>query len=60
MDEGFYKRLKKKLPPKRISLFIEAAVRTRIHPDRAMLDAAYRAAAREPWRTRLASDSSKT
>jgi hypothetical protein len=60
MDEALYKRLKKELPPRRISSFIEAAVRARIHPDRATLDAAYRAAAREPWRGRLASDWSRT
>ncbi len=60
MDEELYKRLKKELPPKRISSFIEAAVRARIRPDRATLDAAYRSAAREPWRGRLASDWSQT
>jgi hypothetical protein len=60
MDEALYKRLKKELPPKKISSFIEAAVRARIHPDRATLNAAYRAAAREPWRGRLASDWSVT
>jgi hypothetical protein len=60
MDEALYKRLKKELPPKRISSFIEAAVRARIHPDRATLDAAYRAAARESWRRRLAADWSRT
>lgn len=60
MDEALYKRLKKELPPKRISSFIEAAVRARIHPDRATLDAAYKAAARESWRGRLASEWSVT
>lgn len=60
MDEKLYRRLKKELPAKRISSFIEAAVRARIHPDRATLDAAYRAAAREPWRRWLASDWAKT
>ncbi len=60
MDEALYKRLKRELPPKRISSFIEAAVRARIRPDRATLDAAYRAAAREPWRRRLSSDWSGT
>ncbi len=60
MDEALYKRLKKELPARRISSFIEAAVRARIHPDRATLDAAYRAAAGEPWRRRLASDWSRT
>ncbi len=60
MDEALYKRLKKELPHRKISSFIEAAVRARIHPDRSTLDAAYRAAAREPWRARLASNWSRT
>lgn len=60
MDEALYKRLKKELPDRKISSFIEAAVRARIHPDRTTLDAAYRAAAREAWRGRLTSDWSKT
>lgn len=60
MDEALYRRLKRELPPKRISAFIEAAVRSRIHPDRAKLDAAYKAAAREPWRRRLTSEWSRT
>jgi hypothetical protein len=60
MDEALYRRLKKELPPKRISSFIEAAVRARIRPDRATLDAAYKAAAQESWRGRLASDWSET
>ena len=60
MDEELYKRLKKELPPKRISSFIEAAVRARIHPDRVTLDAAYKAAARESWRGRIASEWSAT
>ena len=60
MDEALYRRLKKELPPKRISSFIEAAVRARIRPDRAILDAAYKAAARERWRRRLSSEWSST
>jgi hypothetical protein len=60
MDEALYERLKKELPAKRISLFIEAAVRARIAPDAATLDAAYKAAARESWRRRLSADWSKT
>ena len=60
MDEALYKRLKKELPPKRISSFIEAAVRARIRPDRATLDAAYKAASRERWRQRLSADWSST
>ena len=60
MDEALYKRLKRELPPKRISSFIEAAVRARIHPDPAILDAAYKAAAREPWRRKISFEWSAT
>lgn len=56
MDEDLYRRLKKDLPRKRISAFIEDAVRTRLHPGRRELDAAYKAASREEWRRRLAAD----
>ena len=55
-----HKRLKKALPHRKISSFIEAAIRARIYPDRATLDAAYRVAAREPWRRGPASDWSGT
>lgn len=50
MDEDLYRRLKKELPPKGISSFIDKAVRARIHPDRRTLDAAYKAARKEQWR----------
>lgn len=50
MDEDLYRRLKKELPPKGISAFINKAVRMRIHPDRRTLDNAYRAASKERWR----------
>jgi hypothetical protein len=60
MDEALYARLKRELPPKRISAFIEEAVRAKLRPDRKTLDAAYKAAAREPWRARLAGDWSPT
>jgi hypothetical protein len=56
VDEDVYVRLKKELPPKRISAFINEAVRARLHPAREALDAAYRAASRESWRRRLAKD----
>ncbi len=56
MDEDLYRRLKRELPPKGISSFIEAAVRERLFPDRAVLDAAYRTASRERWRRRLGAD----
>ena len=50
MDEDLYRRLKKELPPKGISSFINKAVRARIHPDRRTLDDAYKAARKEQWR----------
>ncbi len=53
MDEDLYRRLKKELPPKGISSFINKAVRARIRPDRRALDAAYSAASRERWRRRM-------
>ena len=45
--------MKGQLPPKRLSAFINEAVRARLSPDVKTLDAAYRAASRERWRRRL-------
>jgi hypothetical protein len=56
IDEDLYRRLKKELPPKGISSFIEASVRARLFPDRPTLDTAYKAAAKERWRQSLATD----
>ena len=56
MDEALYLRLKKELPAKGISAFIGAAVKARLFPDRKALDAAYKAASREPWRHGLSRD----
>ena len=56
MDDDLYERLKVELPPRGISGFINAAVRARLRPDRATLDAAYHAANREAWRQDLAED----
>ena len=56
MDEDVYRRLKRELPPKKISAFIEDAVRARLYPARSVLDAAYKAACREGWRARLSSE----
>ena len=50
MEEAVYRRLKKEVRPKKISAFINAAVRARLYPDKETLDAAYRAARRESWR----------
>jgi hypothetical protein len=56
IDEDLYRRLKKELPPKGISSFIEASVRARLFPGRPTLDAAYKAARKERWRQALAAD----
>lgn len=56
IDEDLYRRLKKELPPKGISSFIEASVRARLFPDRRTLDAAYKAARDERWRKGVAAD----
>jgi Arc/MetJ family transcription regulator len=60
MDEAVYARLKKEVCPKRISAFINEAVRARLSPDRQTLDAAYKAASKERWRRSLANDWSRT
>ena len=56
MDEAVYKRLKQQVPTKRMSAFINEAVRTKLRPDTKALDAAYKAANREAWRGTLAED----
>jgi hypothetical protein len=56
MDEDIYRRLKRELPSKGISSFIEAAVRARFHPDRRTLDGAYKTARKEKWRAGLSSE----
>ena len=56
MDEDLHRRLKKEVPAKRISAFISAAVRARLHPDRKTLDAAYQAASKEAWRGQVTTD----
>jgi hypothetical protein len=60
LDEELYQRLKRELPPKRISRFIEEAVRAKLGASKVELDAAYKAASKEPWRSRLATDWSAT
>lgn len=60
MDEELYRRLKKELPPKGISSFIEQAVQQRLFPDPKVLERAYRAASREKWRRRIARDWAST
>lgn len=50
IDEDVHERLKRELPPKRMSRFINDAVRARLRPSRKALDEAYRAAAQEAWR----------
>lgn len=60
MDEAIYERLKKEVRPKRISAFINEAVRAKLSPDRPTLDRAYKAASKERWRRRLEDDWSRT
>jgi Arc/MetJ family transcription regulator len=50
IDEDIHQRLKQELPAKGISRFINDAIRARLRPSRAALNAAYKAAARERWR----------
>ncbi|MDO8681353.1 MAG: hypothetical protein Q7R30_22780 [Acidobacteriota bacterium] len=50
IDEDVHQRLKRELPAKGISRFINDAVRARLRPSREVLDEAYKAAARERWR----------
>jgi len=56
IDGDLYRRLKKELPAKGISSFIEDSVRARLFPDSRKLDAAYKAARAERWRQGLARD----
>ncbi len=60
MDEAIYKRLKRETPPKKISAFIEGAVKARLRPSKSELDDAYQKASRELWRKRLAADWQET
>jgi hypothetical protein len=50
IDEDVHDRLKRELPAKGISRFINEAIRARFRPSREALATAYKAAAREPWR----------
>ena len=50
IDEDVHARLKRDLPAKGISRFINEAIRARLRPSRTVLDQAYKAAARERWR----------
>ena len=56
MEEGVYKRLKRQVPAKRMSAFINQAVRAMLRPDEKALDAAYKAARTEAWRNPLSRD----
>jgi hypothetical protein len=50
IDADVHERLKRELPAKGISRFINEAVRARLRPSRDALDDAYKAASREGWR----------
>lgn len=60
MEEEVYARLKKAVPPKKMSAFITKAVRARLGPGRKTLDAAYQTARKEPWRKALADEWGQT
>ena len=56
MRQDLYRRLKRQLPPKRISAFISEAVQARLYPDARTLDSAYKKARRERWRREVAEE----
>jgi len=56
LDERLYKRVKQRAAPKKLSAFIAKALEEKLGPDMAELEAAYRDAAREPWRKTLSED----
>ena len=56
MEEKVYKRLKQQVPAKKMSAFINEAVRTKLRPEKTTLDAAYKAARKEVWRNTLSED----
>jgi hypothetical protein len=56
MDETVYRRLKKQVPPKKMSAFINEAVRVKLCPDKVTLDSAYKSARKEEWRNNLSED----
>ena len=56
IDDDVYARLKKEVPPIKLSVFISQAVRAKLNPDAKTLQVAYRVASKEQWRTSLADD----
>ncbi|MBK5299375.1 MAG: hypothetical protein JJE40_19685 [Vicinamibacteria bacterium] len=50
IDEDVHERLKRDLPPKGMSRFINDVLRARLRPSAEALDDAYKAAAKEHWR----------
>ena len=56
LETEVYRQLKKQVPAKKLSAFLNEAAKARLSPNRAALDAAYKAASRERWRRQLAED----
>ncbi len=56
MDEKVYRLLKKQVPAKKVSAFINEAVKNKLRPDRSTMDAAYKAARLEAWKNSLSED----
>jgi hypothetical protein len=60
MEEVVYKRLKQQVPAKKMSAFINEAVRMKLRPDKRTMDAAYKKARMEAWRNTLSEDWAST
>ena len=60
LDEDIYRRLKQRVAPKKLSAFIAQTLRDRLGPNAEELEAAYREAAKEPWRKGQSQDWSVT
>jgi hypothetical protein len=56
MDDDLYARLKKEVPPKKLSAFIVGAIRAKLRPDAKTMNAVYQAASKEQWRAGMAED----
>jgi hypothetical protein len=56
LDEHLYRRLKQRAAPKKLSAFIAKALDEKLGPGPVELEAAYREAAKEPWRKALSEE----
>ncbi len=56
LETDVYRRIRKQVPPKKLSAFLNEAAKAKLYPDVKALDRAYKAASKERWRERLADD----